>query len=141
MSDHANLAADAVLLADNHVLLIQRGWDPYAGRWALPGGYVETGETFEQAARRELTEEAGITAPEVFPQVGVYDLPDRDPRGRVVSVAFVAVLDEMVTAYAGDDAKDARWVPVRDVLSGAVELAFDHAEIVRAAWSMSGGDA
>lgn len=91
------------------------------------------GERFAQAARRELHEETGIAAPDLLVLVGVYDVPDRDPRGRVVSVAFVGLLDQPVTARAGDDAAAARWVPLSDVLAGAWRLAFDHDQIVAAA--------
>jgi 8-oxo-dGTP diphosphatase len=139
-TDHANLAADMVLFAADRmptpalnglsVLLIERGWDPYAGCLALPGGLVGHGETFEQAARRELVEETGVTAPPLLGSVGVYDEPDRDPRGRVVSVAFAGMAYETVPPTAGDDARAAQWVEVRSVLSGAQPVAFDHARII-----------
>ncbi|GAA2778204.1 NUDIX hydrolase [Saccharopolyspora taberi] len=123
----AHLTTDIVVFAEAnrelHVLLIRRGWDPFAGHWALPGGYVDTGETFAQAAHRELAEETGLTARRLV-QVGVYDIPNRDPRGRVVSVAFATVLDRMTSATAGDDAREARWFRTNRAL--ALPLAFDH---------------
>lgn len=127
------LAADVVLFARDaldrlHVLAILRRWDPFVGCWALPGGLVDPGETFEQTARRELTEETGLTAPIVLRQVGVYDAPDRDPRGRVVSVAFAGLVDGLIEPAAGDDAAAARWVPVEGLT--AAGLAFDHFQIL-----------
>lgn len=99
---------DVVLLCGDSVLLIRRYWPPFADRWALPGGHVDRGETARQAAVRELREETGITVPaNDLGLVGVYDEPGRDPRGRYVSVAFVAVVD-FVSPVAGDDASSAR---------------------------------
>lgn len=116
----ATLAADVVVLAADdtgrlHVLVIERGWPPYAGCYALPGGLVDPNETFEQAARRELVEETGVVAPAQVVRVGVYDAPGRDPRGRVISVAYCATLPGLVTPTAGDDATAARWVPITAV--------------------------
>ncbi|MFE3995161.1 NUDIX domain-containing protein [Streptomyces goshikiensis] len=122
--------ADVVLFAAGHVLLIERGWDPHAGCWALPGGHVDSGETSLQAAVRELEEEAGITVPAAdLRQVGAFDAVGRDARGRYVSVAYTATLPAPVEPAAGDDATAARWWPMTEL----PDLAFDHAEIVAAA--------
>ncbi|MBB5958421.1 8-oxo-dGTP diphosphatase [Saccharothrix tamanrassetensis] len=135
--NNASITTDVLLFARDdagqwRVLLIERGHDPFAGRWALPGGYVDPHETFAAAAVRELHEETGVAFEEwSLDQVGVYDTPDRDPRGRVMSVAFAAVLDHMPAAVGGDDARQARWWPVAEVMStdfGA--LAFDHDQIL-----------
>ncbi|MFI5945544.1 NUDIX domain-containing protein [Streptomyces uncialis] len=124
--------ADIVLLAAGHVLLIERGWPPHQGAWALPGGHVDRGETSLAASVRELEEEAGITVPVTgLRQVGAFDAPGRDPRGRYVTVAYTATLPAMVQPTAGDDATAARWWP----LDALPDLAFDHAEIIAGALS------
>jgi 8-oxo-dGTP diphosphatase len=134
-------AADVALFATIgdtvHVLLIRRGWDPHKGLWALPGGHVDAGESSRDAAARECLEETGIpvATADLF-QVGVWDKPDRDARGRYVSVLYVATLDTAETPTAGDDATAATWVPVTDAL--AAGLAFDHRSMVDAArWLVS----
>ena len=123
--------ADVVVTTtDGYVLLIERGWPPFKGRWALPGGHVDPGETSRAAAARELAEEAGVyAAPEELDQVGVFDQPDRDPRGRYVTVAYHLTVIPGTTVEAGDDATNAQWWPLSDL----PPLAFDHAEILGAA--------
>lgn len=112
------------------VLLIQRGAEPFAGRWALPGGFVDKGESAEMAAVRELAEETGVSADlGDLRQVGTFTAPGRDPRGWTVSVAFCAHVQAGTCAVAGDDAEQVRWAPL-DELRG---LAFDHDEIVAVA--------
>ncbi|AXG79664.1 NUDIX domain-containing protein [Streptomyces paludis] len=119
--------ADVVLFAEGRVLLIERGWDPFEGCWALPGGHVDEGETSLVAAARELAEETGITVASAdLRQVGTFDAPGRDPRGRYVTVAYAATLPQAVAPAAGDDATAARWWP----LSELPPLAFDHGDIL-----------
>lgn len=132
------VAADAVITAPDeydmlHVLVIQRRWDPFEGCWALPGGHVDAGEPAEAAARRELLEESGVTAPDVLHLAGVFDEPGRDPRGHVISVAFAGYLPAMVKPTAADDAQAAEWRPVHELLATPEELAFDHHRILTAA--------
>ncbi len=134
------VTVDAVAVAPSaaggqSVLLIRRGHEPFAGSWALPGGFVDPDEDLEQAARRELVEETGVIAP-VMRQIGAFGDPGRDPRGRAVSVAFLAVLDTTTAARAGDDAADARWFPMDQLPK---RLAFDHAAILAAAISLLEG--
>jgi 8-oxo-dGTP diphosphatase len=115
-----------------HVLLIERGVDPYHGASALPGGFLRDAEEgIEAAARRELAEEAGLAGDDLHLELfGVYGSPGRDPRGRVVSVAFLAISPGLPEPVAGTDAAGARWVPADEVLSSALPLAFDHQRIV-----------
>ncbi|MFJ9946085.1 NUDIX hydrolase [Streptomyces erythrochromogenes] len=115
-----------------HVLLIRRGQEPYAGSWALPGGFVLPRESAETAARRELAEETGLPEQVVaalhLEQLRTYSEPDRDPRMRVVSVAFTALVPDLPepAAGGGGDAAQARWLPLGEVPA----LAFDHAVIL-----------
>ncbi|GHJ34308.1 hypothetical protein TPA0910_87410 [Streptomyces hygroscopicus subsp. sporocinereus] len=123
--------ADVVCIRGGDVLLIERGWPPHKGRLALPGGHVDD-ETSRAAAARELLEETSVHVdPEALALVGVYDRPDRDPRGRYVTAAYVVTVPAGTAARAGTDAAAVRWVPLDDALAG--DLAFDHSEIVRAA--------
>lgn len=109
------------------VLLIRRGREPFAGAWALPGGFIEINESLEDAAARELWEETGVK--DIFlEQLATFGDPDRDPRGRVISVAYIALAgaEIMATTRAGDDASAAAWFDVYD----PPRLAFDHAHIL-----------
>jgi 8-oxo-dGTP diphosphatase len=108
------------------ILLIQRGIEPFKGEWALPGGFVDPGETLDEAALRELKEETGLE--NVFlEQLYTFGAVMRDPRERVVSVAYVALVQpDDHTTQAQTDADDARWFHTSDI----PELAFDHSEIL-----------
>jgi 8-oxo-dGTP diphosphatase len=112
-------------------LLIQRGEDPFAGMWAIPGGFKQPTETLDDAAQRELLEETGVDGASLLRQFGAYGDPDRDPRMNVVTVAYVAVMRDIGTPAASADAAAAALVPVEDALNGKLELAFDHATILR----------
>lgn len=132
----ARLTADVVLIgfrdSEAYVLLIRRRWEPFEGRLALPGGHVDQGEETEDAARRELVEETGLTVRRLS-LVGVYAAPGRDPRGRYATWAYVAYVPGLPTPTAGDDAASAGWYPLADVLADADRLAFDHHRIISAA--------
>jgi 8-oxo-dGTP diphosphatase len=108
------------------VLLIQRKHEPFAGRWALPGGFVDENERLIDAARRELKEETGLAQADLE-QLHTFGDPGRDPRGWTVSVAYLArVLPKQLKPVAADDAADVAWFP----LDAPADLAFDHADIL-----------
>lgn len=109
------------------VLLIERGHDPFAGMWALPGGFIDIDEPLEEAAARELEEETGLRPPELV-LAGVYGKPGRDPRGRTISIVYRAVVwKDACVPRGGDDARKAEWFP----LAALPPMAFDHSQIVR----------
>jgi len=111
------------------ILLIERKHDPFAGTWALPGGFVDMDETADAAALRELEEETGL-AGIALEQFRTFSAVDRDPRGRTISVAYLALIGAAhPDLSAASDAAKAEWFPVDDL----PELAFDHGEILQTA--------
>jgi len=122
------VTADCIVItkeAEAKVLLIERGDEPFKGCWAFPGGFMNMDETTAQCAIRELEEETGLKVSEVH-QIGAYSKVDRDPRGRTVTVAYLAI-DEPLAVNGQDDAAKAQWF----LLSALPELAFDHDEIIQ----------
>ena len=122
------VTADCIVItkeAEPKVLLIERGDEPFKGCWAFPGGFMNMDETTKQCAIRELEEETGLKVSEVH-QIGAYSKVDRDPRGRTVTVAYLAIVDEPMAVSGQDDAAKAQWF----LLSALPELAFDHDEIM-----------
>ncbi len=111
---------------DLQALLVQRKNPPFEGRWAIPGGFVEEDESLEVAARRELAEETGVR--DVYlEQLYTFGDPCRDPRGRVITVAYLALVPSPLTVEAGSDASHARWWSVYQL---PLRLAFDHDKIL-----------
>src|SRR5207247_821355 len=112
-------------------LAVKRGGPPYRGRWALPGGFVEEDEDLLAAALRELAEETGLIELAVhLEQLATYGARRRDPRQRVVSVAYLALAAELPDPAAGSDAAAARWRPLDELLGARLGLAFDHDQIL-----------
>lgn len=126
------ITVDSVVLSNTNnkfkVLLIKRKKDPFKDQWALPGGFIEEGEDLEQAARRELLEETGVKI-ESMEQIRAFGKPGRDPRGRMISIAFLSRIFSEEALNPGDDAKDAAWFDLNEL----PDLAFDHEEIIAAA--------
>ncbi len=127
---HPSVTVDVIVFrlfeADLQVLLIRRGHDPFAGMWAVPGGFVDIDESLDGAAKRELEEETGLR--DVYlEQLYTFGDVDRDPRGRVITIAYFALVPAAEQQpHAGDDATEAGWWSVYDL----PPLAFDHAEIL-----------
>ena len=118
------MTADCIVItkkADAKVLLIQRGDEPDKGCWAFPGGFMNMDETTEQCAIRELEEETGLKVKDVH-QIGAYSKVDRDPRGRTITVAYLAIIDKPISVVGQDDAAKAEWWSI----SALPQLAFDH---------------
>lgn len=123
------LAVDAVILNEDHeVVLIKRKHKPFKDRFALPGGFVEWGETVEEACKREVREETGLNV-EITDLVGVFSDPKRDPRGHICSVVFIAKKVEG-TLEAATDASVTMWVPLAKIKADETSLAFDHKKII-----------
>ena len=126
------LAADSVIFffgpMGTEVLLIKRRSEPFKDSWALPGGFLEDDEPLEDDALRELEEETGLKL-EGLQQIGAFGDPDRDPRGRTVTIAFWGTTDKREEVQGSDDASEAAWHPVADL----PRLAFDHRKIIQAA--------
>lgn len=123
------VTADCLLLRINEEriegLFIKRKKDPYKGCWALPGGFMEIDETPETAAIRELEEETNIRIQDVL-QIGAFGAVGRDPRGRTISIAFLAFLNDDQEAKADSDADEVQWISLNEPMA----LAFDHKEIL-----------
>ncbi|MBQ8713919.1 MAG: NUDIX hydrolase [Prevotella sp.] len=128
------VTADCVVITkekEPRVLLIERGFEPFKGCWALPGGFMNMDETTEQCAIRELEEETGLRVNDLQ-QIDTFSKVDRDPRGRTITVAYLIRIDEAVPVTGLDDAAKAAWFP----LSTLPPLAFDHADIMAKAIKM-----
>ena len=129
------LTVDAVVFfkskASQKVLLIKRKNDPFKGLWALPGGFLENDETLKQGTQRELEEETGIKV-DNLKQVGIFADPGRDPRGRIISIAFTEVIYNEISVKGNDDAANAKWFDINNL----PDIAFDHLEIIKKAKNM-----
>lgn len=129
-AERPRLTVDVVIFSlrerELRVLLVKRSWPPFKGRWAIPGGFVHVDESLEAAARRELAEETGVRAG-YLEQLFTFGDPGRDPRGRVITVAYVALVAADIGLQAGDDAAEAAW----HAAAALPPLAFDHAAIVQ----------
>ena len=126
-----DIAVFTIVDDDLRVVLIQRGEEPFLGWWALPGGFIRPDENLDQAAVRELREETDIHQEVgLLEQFGTYGHPDRDPRMRVVSVGYWAIVPDLPAPKGGTDAAYAELVPVSELESDRIRLAFDHDQIV-----------
>ena len=123
------VTADCVVMTKEvvpQVLLIERGFDPFKGCWAFPGGFLNMDETTEQCAIRELVEETALVVTELH-QIGAYSKVDRDPRGRTITVAYLVLVNYPVEVTGQDDAAKAEWWSIDKLPT----LAFDHDDIMR----------
>lgn len=124
------LTVDAIVFVNDEngtsVLLIERGIEPYKGKWALPGGFVNIDELLETACKRELKEETGLEV-KSMEQFKTYDAINRDPRHRTISVVYSTEISQKAKVKGGDDAAHAKWFPVNDL----PDMAFDHQQILK----------
>lgn len=129
--------ADIILQRDSKILMVRRKKDPFKGQLALPGGFINEGETAEEAARREAIEETSLEV-EPIEILGVYSDPKRDPRKHIMSTVFVGIIVGG-SDKAGDDAESIEWVELGTIEKQ--EIAFDHAQILRdyKKWKTSDG--
>jgi 8-oxo-dGTP diphosphatase len=118
---------DIILQRDSKILMVRRKKDPFKGQLALPGGFINEGETAEEAARREAIEETTLEV-EPIEILGVYSDPKRDPRKHIMSIVFVGIIVGG-SDKAGDDAESIEWVELGTIEKQ--EIAFDHAQILR----------
>ena len=119
------LTVDGIIIDKKKILLIKRKKTPFKGLWALPGGFVEYGETVEEAVKREIYEETGLTT-QIKQLLGVYSKPDRDPRGHTITIAFILQKTNN-EIKSGDDAVDAKFFEIDDL----PRLSFDHDKIIK----------
>lgn len=110
------------------ILLVQRKNDPFQGKWALPGGFLENDEPLERGAKRELMEETGLKI-ESLHQLRTFGAPGRDPRGRTISITYWGEIPVEVEVRGNDDAADAKWFGIEQLPA----LAFDHDQVVKVA--------
>jgi len=124
------ITTDAVIFqlkkGEFQLLLIKRKNEPFKGEWALPGGFLEEDELLLEGCKRELEEETSLKI-DVLQRVGIYDAIGRDPRGRMISVAFTASVKNSTAVKAKDDAEEVFWFPTKEL----PELAFDHLQIIK----------
>ena len=129
---------DVILQRDSKVLMVRRKKNPYKDRLALPGGFVNEGETVEEAMKREAMEETSFEV-EPVDILGVYSDPKRDPRKHIVTIVFIGIIVGG-NSRAGDDAAGIEWVKIDDIIK-LQQIAFDHAQILHdyCQWKHSGG--
>lgn len=135
-----SVTTDIVVMTMDHpkyILLIKRANEPFKDYWALPGGFMEMGETLAESAARELFEETNLEIPGGHKFLEMFHIADgvnRDPRGRTISACFFVGIPKICDVRAGDDAKELKWFKLRSILNKEVNLAFDHYEIIDGAF-------